>query len=143
MTDERFELKRVRKELGYSQALLAEMLGISKQYLSLMENGRKPLNDKALMLVRDIKDRKRGYTPTHPPENGKKVDNEPLKTKEKRARFSVKMKVRDFSDVPKRTSSWERWWSKEKHPRCVACSNECKQSGCVVLTCPQFIGPQE
>uniref|UniRef100_A0A6M3LNR4 Putative DNA binding, helix-turn-helix domain containing protein n=1 Tax=viral metagenome TaxID=1070528 RepID=A0A6M3LNR4_9ZZZZ len=138
MTEERFELKRVRKELGYSQFLLAEILGVSRQYLSMMEKGRKPLNEKALMLIRDINERKSGYLPLGNPKYAKKVDKQPLKTMKLRSRFSVKMKVSDFSGIPKRTSDWERWWFREKHPRCVACLNDCKQSGYVVLTCPQF-----
>ena len=134
----RFELIRVRKELGYNQMLLAEILGVSKQYLSMMENGRKPLNEKALLLIHDINNRKGGYLTIGGRENGKKVDKQPLKTKKIRGRFSVKTKVAQLYDIPQRRSAWERWWFKKKHPMCKECSRECKQSAFVGLYCPQF-----
>ena len=108
-TDERFELIRARKELGYSQFLLAEILGISKQYLSMMENGRKPLNEKALLLMRDINERKGGYLALGKKKNGEKVDIEQLKTNKIQTRFSVKTKVADISNIPRCNSAWE-WW---------------------------------
>ena len=44
-------LKEIRKKKGLSQNTLALSLGISINYLSLMENGRKPLSNKALQFI--------------------------------------------------------------------------------------------
>jgi len=135
---DRFELIRVRKELRYTQLMLAEILGISKQYLSQMENGRKPLNNNAINFIEGLRDAKSGYDTLHQPKKAKKVDKQPLKTNKLQTRFSVKMKVAQLSDTPERKVAWERWWFKRKHPKCVACSRECKQSVHVGLYCPQF-----
>ena len=37
------KLRRLRKELGISQALMAEELGISASYLNLLENNMRPV----------------------------------------------------------------------------------------------------
>lgn len=131
----RFELKRIRKEMGYNQLLMAEILGVSVPFLSMMENGRKPLNQNALRLIDEAKDRKCGYTPTHKPKNAEKVNKEPLKTNKLRPRFSVKIKV---SDIPAKGRDWVKWWFSNKHPRCEACASACKQSVYVGLWCPQY-----
>lgn len=40
------DLVRARKSLGLTQAELARRLGISETYLSLLENGKKPISDR-------------------------------------------------------------------------------------------------
>jgi ribosome-binding protein aMBF1 (putative translation factor) len=46
-------LAPIRKSKGFSQRLLAEELGISQNYLSEMEHGRKLLNIKALQWIKE------------------------------------------------------------------------------------------
>ena len=46
-------LKEAREKKGLSQKNLAFLLGISENYLSSMENGRKPLNNKALQFINE------------------------------------------------------------------------------------------
>jgi transcriptional regulator with XRE-family HTH domain len=43
-------LKNLRQELGFSQIMLAKYLGYSRNYITLIETGRRPL-------TKDIKDR--------------------------------------------------------------------------------------
>jgi len=47
------DLKKHRKDKGYSSRTMAALTGVSVTYYSHMENGRKPLNDKALAMMRE------------------------------------------------------------------------------------------
>ena len=47
------DLKKVRNERGWSLRRLADHLGIHHSYVSLMENGRKPLSEKALAFMEE------------------------------------------------------------------------------------------
>lgn len=44
-------LKKARKSRGWSTRSMAAELGVSQQYLSMMEAGTKPLNARAIKLV--------------------------------------------------------------------------------------------
>ena len=45
------EIRRKRKELGYTQSFLAEYAGISTSYLSDLENGKETIQINKLMKV--------------------------------------------------------------------------------------------
>jgi transcriptional regulator with XRE-family HTH domain len=47
-------LSTLRERYGYTQQGLADALGVSRPYISLIELGRKPLQDRLLARVADI-----------------------------------------------------------------------------------------
>jgi len=47
-------LSTLRERYGYTQQGLADALGVSRPYISLIELGRKPLQDRLLAKVADI-----------------------------------------------------------------------------------------
>lgn len=48
------KLKKARKKKGWSQEVTSYYLGVSKQFISKMEKGTKPLNQKALQFIDKI-----------------------------------------------------------------------------------------
>ena len=47
-------LSIIRKEKGYTQEKLAEVLGVSKQFIWDIENGRREISDKLAFLISEI-----------------------------------------------------------------------------------------
>jgi transcriptional regulator with XRE-family HTH domain len=121
------ELTRARKEHGYNQRLMADLLGVSQPMVSMMEKGSKPLTNKALDFISG------GYieiTPAPtlaPPKKGDLVIKMPLKTKKMR---EVKMPVLGSLGLLGKSAT---------HPLCLRCRNKCKQTNKIkILSCPQY-----
>jgi len=136
--EERFELLRVRKMLGWSQEITAAYLGVSKPYLSRMENGAKPLNRKALRFISLYEEGKTNPTPRTPPKRAKKDNLKLLKIKpparEIQPNFSRFEQVSDLSRF-----EWKKWWWRDFNPLCLKCKRACKQSiQAKVIVCPQY-----
>lgn len=47
-------IKKLRLEKGYSQAKFAELTGLSEDYISLIENGKRTPSLKRLIIIADI-----------------------------------------------------------------------------------------
>lgn len=47
-------IKKLRLEKGYSQAKLAELIGLSEDYISLIENGKRTPSLKRLIIIADV-----------------------------------------------------------------------------------------
>lgn len=62
------ELKEVRKELGMTQDEFAAMLGISRNYVALIETGRRNTPVTLLQKARDLVDKKSADGTTAQPE---------------------------------------------------------------------------
>ncbi len=137
-----FALLRARKELRYTQEMMAEIMGCSRQYLSQMEKCRKPLNQKALMMLDEVAAQKPRYTPTRKPESAKKVAIKVQKTNELPDENCTKLvqfrKSATFPEWVTNGRSWERWWWTDKHPLCAGCARGCKQSVFIRIICPQY-----
>lgn len=48
---EKVEIKEIRDKLGLTQAEFAEVLGVQRTYVSMVESGKKPLSDKFIKKV--------------------------------------------------------------------------------------------
>ena len=140
--NDRFDLIRYRKNLGYNQVLLAALLGVSQQNISQMESGGKPLSTKALQFIRQANHGFPNGKVAIPPKNAKKVVEKSLKTRELQVG-----KLPDLTDMRLVTEKeamsdyhlWKKWWWQIKHPLCLRCVNECRQSSQVgIICCPQF-----
>ncbi|MFC2142059.1 helix-turn-helix domain-containing protein [Acidobacteriota bacterium] len=136
-------LKQARQLLGWSQIRLAAHLDHHITYISQMENGRKPLSNKALTFISDSisvfqvgYDKDRRFL-------DKKVKSKLLKTNDKKLAQNGNFKGdEDFSETPQEMGSneWEKWFWSDHNPLCMKCKWECKQSDKVdILSCPQFI----
>ena len=139
------ELRNARIKKRWSQMMLAEELGISRQYVTKMENGRKPLNDKALAFIEEIVsscDPCLGIGDENSAKKGAKTGLKTNNLQEQDCPEIVQFEeVTDFSDFDdeEEISRWEKWWFKEKHLLCQRCTKACKQSVYVkILQCPQF-----
>lgn len=49
-------IKKLRLEKGYSQAKFAELTGLSEDYISLIENGKKTPSLKRLIIIAEVLD---------------------------------------------------------------------------------------
>lgn len=47
-------IKKLRLEKGYSQAKFAELTGLSEDYISLIENGKRTPSLKRLIMIADV-----------------------------------------------------------------------------------------
>lgn len=47
-------IKNLRLEKGYSQAKFAELTGLSEDYISLIENGKRTPSLKRLIIIADV-----------------------------------------------------------------------------------------
>lgn len=47
-------IKKLRLEKGYSQAKFAELTGLSEDYISLIENGKRTPSLKRLIIIADV-----------------------------------------------------------------------------------------
>lgn len=49
------EIKSIRKEFGYNQSAFAKVLGVSRQYLSDIENNKEPISDNIKQKIYKLK----------------------------------------------------------------------------------------
>lgn len=137
------ELLRIRKSLKINQVNLSQILGISQQYLSLMENGHKPLNQKALGFIRENEIVQKPPNTLPPAKMDTSGCKEALTINKLSEANCTKNgqpeELADFDDFST-NKGWETWLWKTKHPLCLKCQKECKQSDKVkIIICPQYL----
>jgi transcriptional regulator with XRE-family HTH domain len=127
---------RIKKHL--SQKLLAGRLGVSRPYVTKMENGDKPLNIKALEFIREVEAIKNPYPSIGKSKNGKKVTKSLNGINNLQGQNSENAIVSGFEDIHD-TKSFEKWWWDGTNSLCKRCKKSCKQSDKeIVVYCPQF-----
>ncbi len=136
------ELRNARIKRRWSQLMLADELDISRPYITRMENGLKPLNQRALEFIKSIGARHDLYLGIGSEKTVKKDTKTVLKINKLTSPGCPKTvqldEVSDFSDIES-INGWEKWWWKTHHALCVKCSSECKQSNRVeIIACSQF-----
>jgi len=144
------ELRDIRKQLNFSQQIMALKLGVSQQYLSGLENGRKSIRISMIDKIRKVA----GLTTTPIGRANNTGELQVVDNKEDDD-FSgciyvadnngdtagEKMSRTSYPSSIKTRREWEAWWWRKLHQRCLRCSNPCKQSSRIILVyCPQFNG---
>jgi transcriptional regulator with XRE-family HTH domain len=74
MTKNIIALVDLRKRLGITQQIMAEMLGVDRKYVSMIETGVKPLSKKLALKLKNLEQvqsrRRETYGSTSPPGHG-------------------------------------------------------------------------
>ena len=125
-----------------SQLELAVFLGVSKPFVSMMENGRKSFTDKALDYIDEVNLREKPTLGMDTPILEEKVNCNVKKTVViERGKIDENGGSETFWDFPefKTNKEFETWWWKEVNDVCNGCEKECKQSNKVrVVCCPSW-----
>ena len=136
------ELKNARLKKNWSQRLLAWKLGCDRSYVARMENGRKPLNNKALAFIEDVTAKENPCLGIHNEKSVKKVTNSINRInnleKENDQKLCNLLNSRTLQDTED-AKAWEQAWFQYTHALCEKCKRACKQSAYVkIIECPQF-----
>ena len=136
------ELRNARIKKRWSQMMLAEQINVSRPYITRMENGRKPLNKKALDFIASVESQSDPYLGIGQEKTAKKDTKTELIINELQEQMCPKNgqfdEVTDISESEQK-NQWEKWWFEDKNALCDRCQKKCKQSIFVdIIECPQF-----
>jgi len=92
------EIRRIRKAKGYTQAQLAEMTGLSDNYIGYIERGKQPPSLKTLEKITTVLETPVGY-PLYSIENGESKPAKPDKKTMMINKFTNHLKKYPVKDI--------------------------------------------